>query len=294
MSLLNGTAPMDPDTVRVIQGLQETDSPAPLIKEFSMSPDHTRFLAAITLALLAACDKSSETASAPPPVVAVPAPVAQASPPAACGEDAEREIFAEALRGLAAADRGDFQSYLAASQNLKSRPAECRPVLERLQPVALRCSEPEAKALMQGTTLLTEAGAAGNVQEFLAIYDRIEQAVTPACWQAMHQHSHPVVVSACSTEDLDRLAAHAPEVLRATTIAAVSMDTGRMLQVQATMLSLMQSLPPPCLEAIKAASRTQPEAPSASGGMPGVYDHGAGAYSVPGVAYCGASGCIPL
>lgn len=259
-----------------------------------MSPDHTRILVAITLAMLGGCDKSNETASAPPQLVAVPAPVAEASPPAVCVDVAEREILAEAMSGLAAADAGDVQSYLAATRNLKSRPAECRSVLERLQPVALLCSEAEANALIKGTNQFAEASATGNVQEFLAIYDRIEQAVTPACWQAMHRHSHPVVVSACSTEDLDRLATHAPEVLRATMIAAVTLDTGRMLQVQATMVSLMQSLPSPCLDAIKSASKPQPGGPSAGGGMPGVYDHGAGAYSVPGVAYCGASGCVAL
>ena len=253
-----------------------------------MTQDHTRFLAAIALALLAACDKSNETVSVPTPAAAVPAPVVETSPPGVCSEEMEREIFAEA------ADRGDVASYRAATQRLKSAPAECRPVLDRLQPMAMRCSEPEVKTLMLGTTQLADAGAAGNMQAFLAAYERIEQAVTPVCWQAMHRHSHPEVVTACSTEDLDRLAAHAPEVLRSTMLAAASQDTNRMLQVQAATVSLMQSLPPACLASIQGANRAQSSTPSGSGGMPGVYDHGAGAYSVPGVAYCGASGCIPL
>ncbi|QHE76892.1 hypothetical protein [Hydrogenophaga sp. PBL-H3] len=259
-----------------------------------MTHDHTRLLVAMALALLAACDKPNETAPVATQDVAVPAPVADAGQPPVCGDDTVREILAEARRGLDAADRGDVDAYLSATAGLKGRPAACRPVLEQLQPIASRCSETEIQALMTGTRQFADAAATGNVQGFLASYDRIEQAVAPACWQAMHRHSHPVVVGACSADDLNRLAANAPELIRATIVAAISMDTNRMLQVQATTVSLMQSLPPSCLASIQGASRPQPNTSSASGGIPGVYDHGGGAYSVPGVAYCGASGCMAL
>jgi len=215
--------------------------------------------------------------------------VAPAAHAACTGQDIAG-IVSRTNAANAAIRAGNLKQYVQAMRDSNAQvPAECRPVLDRLQPMATRCMAEEKRLAMDAFAIMMRAAPVGDVRRMLAAYDALERAVTPRCWIGINLRNEPDVVSNCSPAELEGLAALAGPAMRATGHAFATGDFSALFQV----LSALPAFSPACNAAI--ARNTPP--PQAHGrprlGAPGgVNVHGNGTYSVPGVGACTPSGCM--
>lgn len=209
---------------------------------------------------------------------------------AACTNEDVAAIFARTEEAHAALRAGSPQRYVQAMKASNARvPADCRPVLDRLQPMATRCTAEEQRFAMDVFKVTMQAAATADWRRMLAAYDLLEQTVTPRCWIAVNLRTEPDVVVNCGPAELEGLAALAGPAIRATGRAAATGDVSGLLQV----LGAMPAFTPQCAAAIQRHAPPAGPGGQARPGPPGgVNDHGNGLYSVPGVGACGPSGCV--
>lgn len=213
-----------------------------------------------------------------------------------CRAEQSRTILDAALAGVQAeaASPGAFLATMASWQGV---PAACRPLIARLQPVAAQCNAAERQLLAPLTRQMTIAAMGGDLPGLLATYDRAGAALSPTCWRAANQHTHPAVVKACSAGELEHLASAAPTVLRGTLLAAATLDLQAAVSLAGQTARLTAELAPACQAAIYQVVQLQaPGRPGMAGaGSPSsVISHGPGRYSVPGLVYCDPASCQPL
>lgn len=211
---------------------------------------------------------------------------------AACTEQDVAAIVARTQEADAAMRAGSLERYLQLMRSSSAKaPADCRPVLDRLQPMVTRCTAEERRVALEAFGAMIGAAGRNDWRGMLAGYEALEQAVTPRCWIATNQRTEIDVVANCSPAELEGLASLAGPMIRATGRAVDSGDVSGLLQV----LGAMPAFTPQCGAAIQrhapptsgpAGSPPRPRAPG------GVNDHGNGLYSVPGVGACGPSGCV--
>lgn len=211
---------------------------------------------------------------------------------AACTDQDVAAIVSRTNAANAAIRAGSVEGYVQAMRAANAQvPADCRPVLDRLQPMATRCSAAEKRVAMDAFGSMMRAAPAHDWRRMVTAYDALERAVTPGCWIAINLRTEPDVVVNCRPAELERLASLAGPLIRATGRAADTGDASGVLQV----LGGMPALTPRCQGAIQ---RNTPRPAAQAGGRPrpnapgSVNDHGGGLYSVPGVGACGPSGCM--
>lgn len=253
-------------------------------------PSPARLCVVLGTALAAACsprDDAPTTTTTPAPAPAV------AAAPEVCTDGQWRTILDETTAALEAERRTPSGAFLETMRAWRQAPAACQPLLARLQPAAVHCNADEKAMGLQQWRAMSAAASSADLRTMIAAYDGLIAGVGPACLRALHQHVHPVVVQACSAAELEGVATEAPTVLRATLVASLTMDPNEMTQVTARISQLMRTLTPGCLGAIQQVAKNQPGS-GAGADMGGVFDHGNGRYSVPGVAYCDPTSCMPL
>lgn len=216
------------------------------------------------------------------------APAAQAL----CSDQDIARIVSQTQAANEAIAAGNLQRYVQANQAMKAQaPANCRQYLDRLQPMATRCTAQEKHLAVEAIKTMMRAVSAVDVQGFFGTYTNLERAVTPRCFVGINMHSKPDVVSNCTAVELESLAALAGPIMRATQRALETGDNSGLFQV----LGAMPALSSECAGAIQRNTPRPPPQrqarprPSAPGG---VIDHGNGTYSVPGVAACSPSECM--
>ena len=214
------------------------------------------------------------------------APAAQA----ACTDADVAAIVARTNAANAAISAGNLDRYVQAMRASNAQvPPDCRPVLDRLQPMATRCTAEERRIAMDAFSVMMGSARTSDWRRMLASYDTLERAVAPRCWIAIILRTEPDVVVNCRPDELEGLAKLAGPAIRATGRVVETGDVSGLMQV----LTAMPAFTPPCAAAIQ---RHTPQAPSGSRPRPSapgsVNDHGNGLYSVPGVAACGPSGCV--
>ena len=150
-------------------------------------------------------------------LVSVVAPAAHA---ACTGQDIAG-IVSRTNAANAAIRAGNLKQYVQAMRDSNAQvPAECRPVLDRLQPMATRCMAEEKRLAMDAFAIMMRAAPVGDVRRMLAAYDALERAVTPRCWIGINLRNEPDVVSNCSPAELEGLAALAGSMEEARRYAA--------------------------------------------------------------------------
>lgn len=218
-------------------------------------------------------------------LVLVVAPAAHA----ACTEQDIAGIVSRTNAANAAIRAGNLEQYMQAMRTSNAQvPADCRPVLDRLQPMATRCTAEEKRLAMDTFAVMMRAAPLGDVRRMLAAYDRLERAVTPRCWIGINLRNEPDVVSNCRPAELEGLAALAGPAMRATGRAVETGDVSGLMQV----LTAMPAFSPACNAAIARNTPRQPPQAKGLAAPGGVNDHGNGTYSVPGVGACTPSGCM--
>jgi hypothetical protein len=221
-------------------------------------------------------------------LVSVVAPAAHA----ACTRQDIAGIVSRTNAANAALGAGNLEQYMQAMRATNAQvPADCRPVLDRLQPMATRCTAEEKRLAMDAFAVMMRAAPWGDLRRMLASYDALERAVTPRCWIGINLRTEPDVVSNCSPAELEALAALAGPVFRASAQAVETGDASGVFQALAAMPALSQACDAAIARNMPKPSQQQAQR-SALPGPGSVNDHGNGTYSVPGVGACTPSGCM--
>lgn len=168
----------------------------------------------------------------------------------------------------------------------------CRAALARSHPVAVKCSRAEKSAVLSSYFKIMAAALSGDLQQVFRLSDDLEASLSRSCWIAINRIQDPVVVQACTDQELDFLASQATPLMRAT---EQSLGTGDLTPVYQMAQRMMEPLGPACRDGLTDLQRRMQVLggqQSWSTRLPNVLDHGGGTFSVPGLGACTPSGCM--
>ena len=190
--------------------------------------------------------------------------------------------------------KGNAAAFVAASRRTEAGlSVPCRAAVEREQPMRTRCSADERILVLKGSQLMVASAAAGNLEGVFVTFFKLDELLSQECWIAVNRPEHPYIRASCTGPELDRIASYAAPVMKATyNVLAM----GDLLSLLVVVQEIQSKLSPACATAVQRAQQegTFGQAPRSGRPtpLPGVYDHGGGTLSVPGVGACTPTGCM--
>src|SRR5262249_16423639 len=85
----------------------------------------------------------------------------------------------------------------------------CRAALARGHPASVRWTQGEKSTVLTAYSEMMAAALVGDLQRLFRLSDDLEASVSHSCWIAINRHQDPVVVQACTDQELDYIASFA-------------------------------------------------------------------------------------